>query len=374
MIDGLTTSEVATCDVASMVDDDRPRLPSGSVARELFDQPWKFDFFQAVLVLQELASGESTDSRDDSSTSQASSMTEETSVSRQSSVRQDNKPSGPIGGFVQPAQECLQFTVPSSQAFPGSSIQAVTWDAQQRRPRVSINFMGLTGPSGTLPRSYTSRLQQIELVARHRERHALRDWLDNFNHRFVSLFFDAWAKYRFPIGIRRQAIRSRSRKPTPTLIHVALSSIGGLGLRDVGGSDTSHEPSGDAVKRDELLGLAGLLAQRPMNVSNLQSAAFTLLGSSRVCSPVRGSWLDLEESSQTKLGRDNSKLGRDAFLGERIRTRQQKIRIEVGPLCKEEFSRFLPPAKQTPVRATSDCANWSERVSVPTWSLISSRS
>ncbi|MEZ6092224.1 MAG: type VI secretion system baseplate subunit TssG, partial [Pirellulaceae bacterium] len=281
----------------------------------------------------------------DSSTSQASSMTEEASVSKQSSVRQDNKPSGPIGGFVQPAQECLQFTVPSSQAFPGSSIQAVTWDAQQRRPRVSINFMGLTGPSGTLPRSYTSRLQQIELVARHRERHALRDWLDNFNHRFVSLFFDAWAKYRFPIGIRRQAIRSRSRKPTPTLIHVALSSIGGLGLRDVGGSDTSHEPSGDAVKRDELLGLAGLLAQRPMNVSNLQSALSRCLGVPVCVRQFEGSWLDLEESSQTKLGRDNSKLGRDAFLGERIRTRQQKIRIEVGPLCKEEFSRFLPPSE-----------------------------
>ena len=50
---------------------------------------------------------------------------------------------------------------------------------------MTVNFMGLTGPSGVLPRHYTERLFA---EVRGEERHALRDWLDLFNHRLVSLF------------------------------------------------------------------------------------------------------------------------------------------------------------------------------------------
>src|SRR5207302_6900125 len=66
-------------------------------------------------------------------------------------------------------------------------------------PLVVINFMGLTGPSGVLPLYYTEmlleRLRQKDPV--------LRDFLDIFNHRMISLFYQAWEKYRFTIAYER---------------------------------------------------------------------------------------------------------------------------------------------------------------------------
>lgn len=288
-------------------------LSVGSVGRELFDNPWKFDFFEAVLLLQQLAADD------------------------------DAANAAPIGRFAQPSQESLRFCVPHSQAFPTASIQAIRWDSQQQRPRVSINFMGLTGPSGTLPRSYTQRLQEIEATSRHHDRHALRDWLDNFNHRMVSLFFDAWAKYRFPVAIRRQSFEPVNRQSKPAIVRVALSAFAGLPAPQPEAFD--RESDRQPVARDELLGLAGLLSQRPMNASNLQSALQQMLGVPIRIKQFDGCWLNLETDSQTRLGESQCQLGRNAKLGERIWSRQQKIQIEVGPLSAVEFQRFLPPSE-----------------------------
>lgn len=296
-------------------------LPRGSVAKELFERPWKFDFFEAVLLLQELA------------------------------ARSERPAAAPIAGFSLPREEALRFCVPSNNVFPGAAIQAIQWDAVQQRPHVSINFMGLTGPSGMLPRSYTERLQRVAMVPRHAERNALRDWLDNFNHRLASLFFEAWAKYRFPVALRRQASEPTTTKRRPSVVRVALASFAGIAV-----SDSAHrhavEPEGTSahplakIHRDELLGLAGVLAQRPMNVCNLQSALQQSLGVPVRIKQFAGTWLPLDERSQTQLGAQNCRLGENAVVGERLWSRQQKISIEVGPLEREQFAQFLPPTDE----------------------------
>ena len=56
---------------------------------------------------------------------------------------------------------------------------------------MTMTFMGLTGPSGVLPRHYTDMMMRQQREGRGADRYALRDWLDLFNHRFISLFFRA---------------------------------------------------------------------------------------------------------------------------------------------------------------------------------------
>lgn len=307
-------------------DADRLRLPEGTVARELLRHPWKFDFFEAVLILQQFAGN------------------------------RGGNGAAPLGRFSQPSREAMRFAVPDSLVFPGSTIQAVEWDFEDDRPQVRVNFMGLTGPSGILPSTYTERLQWAHSGRRHRERYALRDWLDTFHHRLLSLFFDAWTKYRFPIAIRRQRIEFEGKRSKPVLVRVALAAIGGLDPTTAGvqpsrldvpaASAPSHDPSresGGRTARDEWLGVAGLLAQRPMNVASLEAILRRSLGVPIRVRQFRATWLGLEPESRTALGQANARLGADAVLGERIRSRSQKIRIEVGPLSAEAFRRFLPP-------------------------------
>ena len=59
-------------------------------------------------------------------------------------------------------------------------------------PEVTVGLMGLTGPSGVLPRYYSELVTQAL-----RERStALRDFLDLLAHRFVAFFARGGIKYR----------------------------------------------------------------------------------------------------------------------------------------------------------------------------------
>src|SRR5262245_52968389 len=99
--------------------------------------------------------------------------------------------------------------------FPPSSIYSLGREqpAVERGPLpppvMTVAFFGLTGPNGALPVHYTQAIiKQLE-KGRGDERTALRDWLDLFNHRLVSIFYRSWEKYRFGVPFARY-MRARS--------------------------------------------------------------------------------------------------------------------------------------------------------------------
>ena len=149
----------------------------GSVAHTLATQPQSFDFFQAILIIEQIAK------RNDAALDDP---------------MLDERPRLPIGRFHRIEQEAIRLSSPATSAFPTAQIESLRLDDRQR-PWMVVNFMGLTGPSGMLPRSYTQLLAQVDRDGRGKERYALRDFLDQFNHRLLSLFYGAWTKYRFPV-------------------------------------------------------------------------------------------------------------------------------------------------------------------------------
>jgi len=71
--------------------------------------------------------------------------------------------------------------------FPPSQIHLLDW-TPGKKPRLIVNFMGLTGNIGILPYAYTEYI--IERI-RAKDR-TIEAFFDIFNHRMISLFYQAW--------------------------------------------------------------------------------------------------------------------------------------------------------------------------------------
>jgi type VI secretion system protein ImpH len=197
-----------------------------------------------------------------------------------------------------------------------------------------VAFLGLTGPQGVLPQHYTSLL-----LRRIRGKDfALRDFLDLFNHRTVSLFFRAWEKYRLPFAYERS--RLDGAEGALDLCSWVLYCLVGLGTAGLRGQL--------AIDDETFLYYGGLFAQqtRPaVSLERMLQDYFEL--------PVRlvqavGQWLTLDEADRSltpsagmRFGR-NCQLGVNLIVGERVYDVQSKFRLCIGPLTYGQFRRFMP--------------------------------
>ena len=81
---------------------------------------------------------------------------------------------GRSGKFVHPSEEVVRFAVNPDTAFPASEIQSLDLD-DGSRPRMGVNFMGLTGPEGVLPYCYSllvsERIRERDTAASRFPRH-----------------------------------------------------------------------------------------------------------------------------------------------------------------------------------------------------------
>jgi type VI secretion system protein ImpH len=218
--------------------------------------------------------------------------------------------------------------------------------------------MGLFGPSGVLPRHYTELLIRLQRNSKGPERYLLRDWLDLFNHRLVSLFYRAWEKYRFVLPYERREFE----RIEPDLFTRSMLSLVGLGMPPLrnrltittGSLGGSEGPDRVLARVDDLCVLyyAGFFAHRPRNAISLQALVRNYFGIPTEVVQFQGQWLALEPQVQTRLGipDGNCELGVSSVAGDKIWNVQNKIRIRLGPLPYERFLDFLPDLNPTPQR------------------------
>ena len=263
-------------------------LAAGEVGEKLRREPFSFDFFQAVRLLERL-------------------YPERTSV----------------GTFVHPETEVARFGVHASLAFPASQIQRMDWP-EQKPVSMTVNFMGLTGPEGVLPNPFTTLI--IERLRAGDT--GLRDFLDIFNHRIISLFYRAWRKYRFDVACEEGERDLFSRHL------LSLVGLGTDGLRDR-----------QAVSDDTLIYYAGLLAQRPRSAQALQQILTDFFDVPVKIEQFAGGWYRLDRETQCRLEEGSSEseeLGFGAVVGDEVWNQQSKVRIVLGPLTLERYVDFLP--------------------------------
>ncbi|MDP6560868.1 MAG: type VI secretion system baseplate subunit TssG [Candidatus Binatia bacterium] len=273
-----------------MVAPDRRTDPS--LEDTLFEEGYLFDFFQAVRLLERLFPNRR-----------------------------------PIGRDTEPHQEVVRFRSRLSMAFPPSAIYEIAHEEREededRQVRMTVAFMGLTGPLGVLPNCYT----ELMIERAHRKDPTMREFLDLFNHRMISLFFRAWEKYRFPIAYERGE-------------HDHFSQY----LLDLMGMGTKGLRGRLEIADDRLLFYVGLLAQRPPSAHALELLLQDYFGVPIAVCQFEGEWIKLDEENQSSFGSKgkNNELGVSTIMGARIWDQHAKFRIKVGPLTFQEFSEFLP--------------------------------
>jgi type VI secretion system protein ImpH len=262
--------------------------PADGVAQALFAEPYRFDFFQAVRVLEALRPA-----------------------------------SAPAGEGSRPADEAVRFRATSALSFAPSDVVGVVPGEDGGPPEVTVAFLGLAGAGGPLPRPFS---EWVLHQARAGDT-GPRDFLDLFNHRLVSLMYRARARHRPSLA------SAPADETAPGRWLFALMGLGTPGLRDR-----------TAVPDRALLGYAALFAGEVRSAAGLEAVLRAHFGVAARVVPFTGRWVDIEPDDWTHIGAtgQNRTLGRDAVLGRRAWDPQAAFEVELGPLSLGEHVRFLP--------------------------------
>ena len=277
------------------------RRTDPSVEELLFTEGFQFEFFQAVRLLERVFPERA-----------------------------------PVGRDSRPDDEAVRFLVHNSLTFPPSSIHELSRPDGEGPATMVVAFMGLTGPSGVLPRHYT----ELVLEQERRRDHAIGAFFDVFNHRAISLFYRAWQKYRVPIA-HEQASRPAAPPDTFTESLYAHFGMATPGLR-----------GRLQIDDQTFVFYAGLLAQQPRSASALEGMLTDYFSVPAKIGQFAGQWLPIAEDSRSRIGRAerpgeddrgaHNVLGRTAIVGKRFWDQQAGFRLRLGPLRFEQFSALLP--------------------------------
>jgi type VI secretion system protein ImpH len=284
-----------------------------TLEQRLYEEGYAFDFFQAVRLLERL-----------------------------------EPQRRPIGHAGPPGAETTRIRAHLSLSFPPSALHEIIRPQIRDGPAVmTATFLGLTGPSGILPRHYTELLLRLDREAKGAVRYALRDWLDLFNHRLLSLFYRAWEKYRFYVPYER----GDYGQAEPDAFTQTVFSLVGLGDPGLRGRLRIAAPQEDGLRQIErvlarvddlvLLYYGGLFAHRPRNAVSLEAMVADYFQLPARLEQFQGQWLHLQESDQTRLG-GGGMLGVNTVAGARVWDVQSKARVRLGPLGYHDYEKFLP--------------------------------
>ncbi len=285
-----------------------------SFLHNLAAQPWRFDYFAVLRHLERTSAG---------------------------------KPR--IGDSAACRDEVVRLGQDPFMDFPAANLSRV--EQRDGKPlRVFVRYLGLLGPQGALPLATTEEAYHYALA----RDDAFPRFLDVFNHRFIQLFFRAWADAR-PIV--------QHDRPEADRFVAYIGSAIGIGSGPYQGRDSIP----DAAK----LAFAGLLGAQAKCASRLAGAVRGLFDVDAEVDEFVGSSLAVEAAEWTTLGGAQNALGQNALLGKRVFSVQDKIRIRVFVASLAQYIRFLPtgdlcePLADLVFAYNGDQLDWDVELAIP---------
>jgi type VI secretion system protein ImpH len=226
------------------------------------------------------------------------------------------------GTAPRPVDEPMRLGQDPDLAFAISPLASFEFGSEGAPPRLQVRLFGLLGPNGPLPIHITE-------YVRHRLRQAndptLSRFLDLLHHRFLALFYRAWAQ--------AQPHVNRDRPDEDRY----LTYVGAF----IGVSSTAMRQR-DSVPDLARLFHAGTLARHVRDAEGLASILRQFFQVPAAIEEFVGHWLPLGPRERTYLRREGAALGAGAVAGSRVWDHQCKFRIHLGPLTLAEYKSFLP--------------------------------
>ncbi|SAK53075.1 type VI secretion protein [Caballeronia hypogeia] len=228
--------------------------------------------------------------------------------------------------------EPVRFRPRPRMGFPAGEIANVEFDDRDDcdplPPTVRTTFLGLYGVDATMPTHYLD-----DIVQREEGHEAVEAFLDQFNHRFVTLLYRAWKKYRYPESFRYGGADGHSKN---------LLCLAGFGW--------GNKPARAGLPDARTLALLGLLIQRTRTSEGL--AGVIALGAPGVAVRVDEFWSVSKRagkatpltSKATNGINTRSGLGGGYVLGKRLPYRSRAVRVTLQPQDAQQAHDLLPGA------------------------------
>lgn len=193
------------------------------------------------------------------------------------------------------------------------------------------HVIGLFGPCGVLP--HVDR----DMVAGGEPNVLMRDFLDIFNSRFVTLFFHAWLANRYDVTaeLHRRGIHAQEDS-----FSMILFSLCGMGLP----STRQQRPFSDDVFASSV----GHLGRPVRTANSIERCLFAQFQVPVEVVEFVEERLHLPLRIRTRIGAQGAHhvLGGSACVGESVPASRQRFEVRLGPLDRDEFRSLCPYLNQ----------------------------
>lgn len=280
------------------------RKPAASLIRRLLDQPYRFEFAQAVRIVHAWLAR----------------VVPNASDAPGQYLRFRNRPS-----FAFPPSQIdaldMEVDTSSDTNLPG----AVT-PGQLRRVSITPAWGGLLGGSGTLPHHYT------ETILESQERSAVvgrLEFFDLLSQRAHALHYEAWEKIRIYESTDAEG-EDDLRQMQQALAGVVLQV-----------SPQHNRRPGGTLSRDIPAFYAGVLRHYATSPQVLEDVLTEYFDVPFKVEPFIGEWHHVKPHDSPQIGGGYS-LDDGLVMGPRTYSKTERVRLRIGPLSLDEFERFLP--------------------------------
>lgn len=284
-----------------------------TVEEALFAEGHRFDFFQAVSLLEALHHARHASPTGDAAGSADS-----------------------VGEGREAGREAVRFQSNVGFAFPPGEVGGVFRAEREGEPcSMVVTFMSLVGGLGPMPEP----LADLVMRSAVNRDPGPADFLDVFHHRLVSLRYRVRKRHRIALGVR-----------SPDRARMAAHLFAFAGLF----APATDPPPGDVLRRRQrdggrpLLHYAGLLAGEVRSMAGLTSILRHRFGVPVEGVSLTGSYRSIDDRDRTRIGRSgqNRRLGDSAVIGRRAWDQQGAFELRVGDRDDPEPRRQQSPPRR----------------------------